>query len=346
MTGIRAQAVVFDLDGVLADSTHAVERSWEAWSQRHGVDPRKSIAIGHGRTTIEAIRIIAPHLDERTAFQEMEELEASFIDSVAPVNGAPQTVRYLCERGIPWGVATSGTRNIAVPRLERAQILAPAVLITADDVVNGKPHPEPYETAAKALGFAPWECVVFEDAPAGMLAARRAGARVIAIAAGADALLADESAADFLDLDISADASGVTFMPAPSRYRCACCGCHTLISPQQFEPCALCCWPPSGDENYTLEEARENVKLHGVMYRPHDGRFAVIRHPILGVHGEYAIDRTLLRERAYAEFANVGFASGERAKPSHRLLALLACVGNADSLYLRSPNRVRTSHPT
>jgi sugar-phosphatase len=330
---IAAKAVVFDLDGVLADSTHAVDKSWEVWSKRHGVDPHKSIEIGHGRTTIESIRIIAPHLDERAAFREMEELEASFMDTVVPVNGAPQTVRYLIERDIPWAVATSTSRNLAVPRLQRAQIPPPHVLITADDVTSGKPDPQPYQKAAEALGAVPWECVVFEDAAAGILAARRAGARVFAIDAGAHATLADASASDFADVEVDVEDGRVTLMPSPSRYRCVCCGSHSLIAPAQAEPCTLCRWPINGEPSYTIDEARENTKRYGVIYRPHDPRFAVIRHPILGARGEYAVDRTLLRERAFAEFALFAKHQNVRAKPPERLLALLSCIEQADKLY-------------
>jgi sugar-phosphatase len=335
VSGIRAKAVIFDLDGVLADSTHAVDRSWEIWSKRHGVDPQRSIATGHGRTTIEAIRIIAPELDEDAAFGEMEELEASHIDSVVPVNGAPETVQWLIEHGIAWGVATSGTRNIALPRLQRANVPPPPVLITAGDVTRGKPDPQPYQKAADALGVPPWECLVFEDAPAGMLAARRAGALVFAINAGADAVLADASAADFLDVQCALEDARVACTPAPSHYRCACCDCHTLIAPQQVQPCPLCFWPASGAPDYTIEEARENTNNYGVMYRPHDARFAVIRHPILGMRAEYAIDRVLLRERAFAEFRMFGKMAGPRARPHARLSALLACIEQADMLYAK-----------
>lgn len=191
------KAILFDLDGVLADSTHAVDRSWEAWALRHGVDPQRAITVGHGRPSIEAIRIVAPQLDADAAFADMEALEESFIDSVVPVAGAPQFVRRVIELGIPWAVVTSGTRRIAVPRLQRAQIPQPPALICADDVTRGKPDPQPYDKAAAALGFLPPQCVVFEDAPAGILAAQRAGAHVIAIGSSRRAEAADEWAADF-----------------------------------------------------------------------------------------------------------------------------------------------------
>lgn len=330
-----AKAILFDLDGVLADSTHAVDRSWEVWAQRHDIDPKRAIAVGHGRPSIEAIRIIAPHLDAEAAFAEMEELEESFIDSVQPVHGAAEFVARVSELGIPWAVATSGTRRIAIPRLRKAQIPDPPVLIAADDITHGKPHPEPYEKAAGALGVAPWDCLVFEDAPAGVLSARRAGARVIGIGSSGSPPSADDWAADFKDAVVHTASETAVVEVLRTRYRCACCRCHTLGAHGGNDICALCKWEDGTQErsDYTLDEARENVQLHGVMYRPTDVRFAPGRHPILGPTGEYAIDRVALRQRAYREFRAFGADKGAREHLPERLRTLLAAIRSADRLY-------------
>jgi hypothetical protein len=120
------------------------------------------------------------------------------------------------------------------------------------------------------------------------------------------------------------------------RYRCTCCNCHTLALPNDAQQCTLCLWnTASPDPEYTLTEARDNTRQYGVYYRPTDTRFAPSRHPILGASGEYAIDRVALRERAYREFAIVGASAGDSAKPTPRLLALLACISNADRLYVK-----------
>jgi sugar-phosphatase len=328
-----AKAVIFDLDGVLADSAKAVDRSWQLWAARHNVDPQRAVAIGHGRTTIEAIRIIAPDLDADQSFAEMEAFEASQIDTVVPVNGAPEFVQRIIELQFPWAVATSGTRRIALPRLQRARIPQPLVLITADDITRGKPHPEPYEKAAAAMAVPASDCVVFEDAPAGMLSARRAGARVIGIAGGYGDVegWSDDAAADFLDITIErgSTASIVVFA---SRYRCPCCMCHTLAYLRE-ENCTLCRWHP--DDGYSLSEAQRNAAEYGVMFRPADMRFAPVRHPILGPNGEYAIDRVALRARAYREFLAFGQSKGDRVHLPERLEALLAAIQNADRLYVK-----------
>ena len=115
------------------------------------------------------------------------------------------------------------------------------------------------------------------------------------------------------------------------RYRCACCGAHALREPRTV--CALCRWP---DEAYSLDEARRNVEAFGVIYRPTDRRFAVIRHPILGAAGETAIDRVALRERVYREFAAAMRAADDAANIPQRLADLLSTVEYADRLYTRS----------
>jgi len=332
---IAAKAIVFDLDGVLADSTALVDRAWETWAARHGVDPDRAVAIGRGRRAIEAIRILAPHVDPSEGAIEMETLEELQIESVVPIHGAPQFVQRAIDAGTPWAVATSGTRRIAMPRLRRACIPEPPVLVTADDITHGKPHPEPYEKAADALGFPPWECVVFEDAPAGMLAARRSGAKVIGIGGGNEhtAAYCDEAALDFEDVAIE-DGSPPHIRVVASHYRCPCCACHTLLGRKPIEACALCRWSESAQ--YQLAQAQANVAEYGVIYRPADVRFAPARHPILGPRGEYAIDRVALRDRAYREFHAFGNGKGDRVHLTDRLRSLLGTVINADRLYVKT----------
>jgi hypothetical protein len=116
------------------------------------------------------------------------------------------------------------------------------------------------------------------------------------------------------------------------RYRCACCACHTLVDAQAT--CPLCFWSESNGR-YALNEARDNVDRYGVMYRPTDERFAVVRHPILGPSGEYAVDRVALRARAYIEFRAFGKDEPPYAALTERLQALLNAVSAADRLYSR-----------
>jgi mannitol-1-/sugar-/sorbitol-6-phosphatase len=179
MTTFSCAAILFDLDGVLVDSTGSVDRQWRAWAREKGIDEDSVIAIAHGVRSIEVIRAIAPHLDAEKEARKLENREAED-PGIAVMPGAIELVR-----GIPenlWCVVTSGTRHLASERLKRVGVPLPKVMVAADDVVNGKPHPEPYLKGAELLGVNPAECLVIEDAPAGIRSARAGGMKVIALA--------------------------------------------------------------------------------------------------------------------------------------------------------------------
>jgi sugar-phosphatase len=170
-------AVLFDLDGVLCDSTRAVDREWREWAARKGVDGDAIMAIAHGVRTVEVIRRVAPHLDAEAEASAIENHEAHDQHGVVVMPGAVELVH-----SIPvgrWAVVTSGSRLLATNRLRHCGLPVPEVLVTSDDVTNGKPHPEPYLKGAARLGFSPAECVVIEDAPAGIESARAGGMKVI-----------------------------------------------------------------------------------------------------------------------------------------------------------------------
>jgi sugar-phosphatase len=173
-------AILFDLDGVLVDSTRAVDREWREWARRKGVDGDAVMAIAHGVRTIEVIRRVAPHLDADAEAWQIENEEANDQQGVRVMPGAGILVNSIPEGR--WGVVTSGTRLLASARLRFCGLPVPKVLVTADDVEHGKPHPEPYFRGAERLGFKPADCLVIEDAPAGIRAARAAGMKVIALA--------------------------------------------------------------------------------------------------------------------------------------------------------------------
>jgi sugar-phosphatase len=179
MTIFHCSAILFDLDGVLVDSTRSVDRQWRLWAERKGVDGDKVIAIAHGVRTIEVIRFVAPHLDAESEVQEIESREAEDTDGVEIMSGAVDLVRTIPEG--QWGVVTSGTRDLASARLRFGGLPVPKVLVTAEDVVNGKPHPEPYLKGAERMGVRPADCLVIEDAPAGIQSARAGGMKVIGI---------------------------------------------------------------------------------------------------------------------------------------------------------------------
>jgi mannitol-1-/sugar-/sorbitol-6-phosphatase len=180
MTTFRCTAILFDLDGVLIDSTRSVDRQWRVWAREQGIDEEKVIAIAHGVRAIEVIRAVAPHLDAEAELRRLEAREANDKIDVAVMTGAAELVRAIPDGR--WGVVTSGTRLLASARLRLGGLQVPKILVTAEDVANGKPHPEPYLRAAKLLGVKAEECLVIEDAPAGIRSARAGGMKVIALA--------------------------------------------------------------------------------------------------------------------------------------------------------------------
>jgi mannitol-1-/sugar-/sorbitol-6-phosphatase len=196
-------AILFDLDGVLVDSTRAVEREWRAWAKKKGVDGDAIMAIAHGVRTVEVIRVVAPHLDVEAEAWEIENDEAKDLQGIARMPGSLELVQSIPEGR--WGIVTSGSRLLATTRLPFCGLPVPQVLVTSDDVVHGKPDPEPYLKGAARLGFSPAECLVIEDAPAGIAAARAAGMTVIGLAStyGAEKLVdADAIIKSFRELSV------------------------------------------------------------------------------------------------------------------------------------------------
>ena len=179
MPNFSCAAILFDLDGVLCDSTQAVDREWREWAARKGVDGDAVMAIAHGVRTIEVIRRVAPHLDVEAEAAAIENHEAHDQRGVTVMPGALDLVQSIPEGR--WGVVTSGSRLLAQSRLQHCGLPVPEVLVTSDDVTNGKPHPEPYLKGAEGLGYGAAECLVIEDAPAGIQSARAGGMRVLGI---------------------------------------------------------------------------------------------------------------------------------------------------------------------
>lgn len=180
MKTIECEAILFDLDGVLIDSTACIERHWQEWATQHGLDLAEVMRVAHGRRTDDTIRLVAPQLDAAEEARQLEASEANDTQGVLRVEGAARLLTSLPMDG--WAIATSGTRPVALTRLKHTGLPIPRVLVTADEVLRGKPNPEPYLLAARRLGIPPEKCVVVEDAPAGIEAACAAGMQSVAIA--------------------------------------------------------------------------------------------------------------------------------------------------------------------
>jgi len=199
MLEISCRGLLFDLDGVLVDSTPAVARVWSKWALAHGFDPEETVRNAHGRPSLSTIKDLLPSARDPVA--ENEIILRGEIEDTEGVVALPGVCDFL--KSIPkdlWALVTSCARPLADVRLTAAGIPIPEKMITADDVQRGKPDPEPYVKGAALLGVPASECLVFEDAPAGIRAGKSAGARVIALpttesetelkSAGADWILA------------------------------------------------------------------------------------------------------------------------------------------------------------
>ena len=181
MQELFCQAILFDLDGVLVDSTACVERHWRKWAAGYGLDAAQILAHSHGKRSIDTLREVASHLNldlEREA-RLLEEEETRDLDGIVATPGALELVASLpAER---WAVVTSATRGMAVARLEAVGLPIPRTFVTAEEVRQGKPHPEGYLKAASLLHAIPQRCLVIEDAPAGIQAARAGEIPVLAL---------------------------------------------------------------------------------------------------------------------------------------------------------------------
>jgi mannitol-1-/sugar-/sorbitol-6-phosphatase len=174
---ITCKALLFDMDGVLIDSTPAVARVWRQWAVEHGLDPQEVVAAAHGRPSLSTVRQYLPQCDAEKENREVERREMEDLEGVVLLRGAQELLANLPPDR--WTIVTSSTRNLATVRLRAAGLPIPEKFITATDIEHGKPHPEPYNKAATLLGFSPTDCVVIEDVPAGVQAGKAAGARVI-----------------------------------------------------------------------------------------------------------------------------------------------------------------------
>ena len=179
MTTIQCGGLLFDLDGVLADSTPAVARVWTIFANKHGFDPEETVRRAHGRPSIATIRELLPNANHNAENAVLERMEIEDIADVVALPGAAELLHAL--PADKWTVVTSCTRALALVRLRAAGLPTPAQMVTSNDVVNGKPSPEPYLKGAELLGLAAADCVVVEDAPAGIRSGKAAGARVIAL---------------------------------------------------------------------------------------------------------------------------------------------------------------------
>lgn len=192
---MECKGFLFDLDGTLVDSLPAVERAWINWAKRRGINPQDVLDFIHGKQAITSLRHFMPGESEEAIQQEfllLEQVEAQDTDGVTALPGAAALLERLNRLDISWAIVTSGSIPVATARRNAGGLPQPEVFITAEQVKHGKPQPDAYLLGAERLGLAPQDCVVVEDAAAGILSGLAAGCQVIAVNAPADAPKLDQ----------------------------------------------------------------------------------------------------------------------------------------------------------
>ncbi|EPB82626.1 hypothetical protein HMPREF1544_10611 [Mucor circinelloides 1006PhL] len=175
---LKSTAFIFDLDGTLIDTTPQVVKFWTDIALENNLNPAQILETSHGRRTIETLQRWVPHL---ATMEHVNELEGRLCLEKEGVTVLPGVMDLL--QSIPaedWTVNTAGTMLMATSRLRQFDIQVPKQMMTGDMLTQGKPHPEGYLKAAAILGKDPKDCLVFEDAPSGVMAAVAAGMQCIA----------------------------------------------------------------------------------------------------------------------------------------------------------------------
>jgi mannitol-1-/sugar-/sorbitol-6-phosphatase len=175
-------AFLFDMDGTLIDSIASANKVWTQWANTHGIEPQSVLRFMHGVRAVDTIRRLnVPGMDVEREADLLTQAEIDATEGIVPIKGA---LAFLCSLPADrWAVVTSAPRELAVRRLGVAGIPRPRVLVTAEDVTRGKPAPDGYLLAARRLDVDARNCLVWEDAPAGVAAAEAAGADVVVISA-------------------------------------------------------------------------------------------------------------------------------------------------------------------
>jgi sugar-phosphatase len=178
----RFAAFLFDMDGTIISSIASAERAWTRWAEAHGLDVASFLPTIHGVRSVDTIRSLGlPGVDPEAEAAAITRAEIEDVGDIAEIPGARAFLRALPPER--WAIVTSAPRELALRRLDAAAMPVPALLVAAEDIDQGKPAPDCFLLAADRLGVAAPDCLVFEDAPAGIRAGVAAGASVVVVTA-------------------------------------------------------------------------------------------------------------------------------------------------------------------
>ncbi|GFM64672.1 glycerol-3-phosphatase [Pseudomonas cichorii] len=178
----RFSAFLFDMDGTLLNSVISAERVWAKWARKHGIDVETFLPTIHGVRSIDTVRRQnLPGIDAEQEAEAISQAEIEDVEGVVAIEGVAAFLASLPKDR--WAMVTSAPLALAQARMGAAGLALPDIVITAEDVTQGKPAPDGFLLAAQRLGVAAQDCLVFEDAPAGIAAAKAAGASVVVITA-------------------------------------------------------------------------------------------------------------------------------------------------------------------
>ena len=184
---VVCKGLLFDMDGVLISSVASADRCWPQWAKHYGLPGWEAMRIPHGVRAVDIIRMWVPAFKDlpvdapevQKGLRLIEDMEIADVDDLKVLPGVRELLGLLDPAR--WTIVTSASKRLLEGRLKAARLPFPDQIITADDVVKGKPDPEPYRKGAELLGFAPGDCVVVEDAPSGVGAGRGAGCKVMGV---------------------------------------------------------------------------------------------------------------------------------------------------------------------
>ncbi|KAI0637977.1 phosphatase [Trametes polyzona] len=213
---LQFDAILFDMDGTLVDSTDGVVGAWELFAEKYpGLDVGQVLSSSHGVRTVENLKLHCGITDPDELEREASRFEDAIVSEskkngrhgIVALPGVQDVMKSIGPfHKLPkprWAICTSATKGYATAALQAAGIPVPEVFVVSEDVEKGKPEPDPYLLGAKRCGVDPARCLVVEDAPAGVRSGRAAGCKTLALITSHSREQIDEAKPDYVVPNLS-----------------------------------------------------------------------------------------------------------------------------------------------